>query len=395
MATLSFQVDQQTAQAGGILSGHLTIGVTRKIKAQRVEVYFRGMEYTRIVSKYGKQRRSHLNEVQIVHVDLDHSGRMAQRLVRGGPPGIIQPGIYKFPFQFKLDENLPSSMGTVKKGDAHARIGYCLGAVIRGSGALQHYEARQDVAVEGTPAPQQSVPYIMNPSVHPISYLGLWNKGDMCIDAKMLDTNLVPSQQAGILLSIKNCSRATAKSVSLSLQEIVDWKASSIDSTHFRKSSTTLVSQDFSLENPSKPLDKGTIQEIKACGTTSTTMQELIKSTDAQALRLPPVPQHATADLKGQNIRVSHQLVVTVKTRGRYTNPEFIIPVGVFSRTLPGTNKPSSLATYPDSVIPGTTLPAAVAARVSVSVPVAHISVLPDSRQESIPLVVAEPIHRS
>ncbi|CAB9512280.1 Arrestin domain containing [Seminavis robusta] len=339
MATLTFQIDQPTVQAGGVLSGSFVLRTTQQIAASSVEIYFRGKEYTYIEKGSGKNKKELRNKIEVTYHDLG-SHLATQRIVGGG---YINPGAYEFPFEIILQDSLPPSMW-VYSDDDYAKVEYCLRAKFKGSGVFADYEARRVINMLAKPSLERAVPRLVDPFVRRVNYLAAWEMGELCIGARVLDTELMPGQPAEVILGLRNDSEASPQKVKLKLQEIVNWTVGSEKSSKTR----TLAKTELVLKNQQKPLDKQTRLELKANKherreqNQRDIMNELQEAKPTEALRLP-IPQLTTSGFKSANIEVSHQLVVKVMTESMITNPEFYVPI----RILAGGATPTRSASPP------------------------------------------------
>ncbi|CAB9512711.1 expressed unknown protein [Seminavis robusta] len=343
MPTLLFQADRETLLPGEVLSGRLQVFVQpgQTIKTSGLEIYFRGKEYTTIVTGSGKNKRFYEGKALVGRSDLKEVSRWAtRRIIRDGA---VLPGTHLIPFKIHLRGHLPASTRFDGVGNApklSAKIEYCLRARLSESGVFTDYEARKAIRILGKPVPDKIAPRRVEPFAAHINRLRMWEKGEMTIGAKVVDTELFPGQKAGVILALKNNSGATPKSLSLSLKQIYRVKASNKE----KQVSKVLSSRFFLMKHLHKyePLTKQELKSLnkidilaRRCENRRAILHELDHAPQSTEFLQLVVPPHTAPQFQSKLIKVSHELVVKIHTDDLCTNPSFSIPVTISPRAPP------------------------------------------------------------
>lgn len=324
---LSFSSNQQ-ATAGGILHGSLSLCVARSVQAQRLEVYFRGKEYTSARVQSGKNSHTVTDKHQIVRINIPAND--ANRIIRQNG-WKLPTGVYEIPFSIRMPSNLPSNASFQGSGySEHARIEYCLRAKLNGSGIFQDYQARQGVRFHARAEPIQTIPRRVPPQLHDIRFLKLSKQGLAAVGAKADDSLLIPGQRVRIDLAIDNASGATIHSIRVVLREKVIWKAHHY--MRFTKKNLLGVSKNTSAQlkklNP-ELLEANRRNLNRKERSLQKISEQLITRDGLISLLLPPLPASSHNSHMGSLVTVTHELKVTLETKQWCSNPTLLIPVRI------------------------------------------------------------------
>ena len=250
--------------------------------------------------------------VKQTHSILDLSASVA-RFTEGN----IRQGNYEFPFAIQLPHDLPTSVVT-----SHYGIRYALEARIDfpGVNTIDVTNTIKLKVVHAIPKPP-TIPYIGGPSMHSMQVC-CWSSGQIILGVMIDKASVVPGNEINIYILLKNASPTPIEGVSITILEIVHWKAQQRRDHGKRVLFTSRIpvnaipGAQVNSEIPEAALHQGSAVE-----SLFRIQNEIVWE----------VPKKITPDYKGTLLTVSHVISVTaIAVMGTKTIEEHI-PLQVYS----------------------------------------------------------------
>lgn len=324
---LNFELDESSGSVltGGQISGDLVIRVTQTVKASKLVVYFEGKEYTTVKScKQVDRHRRHKSVRKEIHgrhllrnvgIDVEDEAEVIRN-------GVIEPGTYELPFEFDVPLNIPSSLA-VQRGSNTAAVVYSLHAEVKGTDYNTQCLVRVVADAQGS---NNNGPYLVPPKEERVSKSCCWlpRKGKLMYGAKLLETQFHRGQRPKVKMSIVNDSAATLQTVHVTLRQVVEFHAHNGRAAIVNILCASRFQQD--LQEQQTRHTKSSRKQTKQ------RMLDELQDCDHETWALPPVPSRVQNTWEGELISIAHEIVITMKTEGNFTNPELVIPVQI----LPG-----------------------------------------------------------
>jgi hypothetical protein len=160
VGTLGVVVNEQTAMAGGVVSGVIYCQISEEIDAQYLMVTVSGSEKALVVWKEthgtGDNRRTVTKRRRytrsLLHIDVG----LADFSANGGK---LAPGRYEFPFTLMLPLGLPSSMYCRGIHGSHCSVKYDISARLGRPGYFtSDFRSSRQILVSAAPPPPMPTP---------------------------------------------------------------------------------------------------------------------------------------------------------------------------------------------------------------------------------------------
>mmetsp|Transcript_52604 Transcript_52604/g.111722 ORF Transcript_52604/g.111722 Transcript_52604/m.111722 type:complete len:467 (+) Transcript_52604:296-1696(+) len=221
----------------------------------------------------------------------------------------------RYPFQFHIPDQLPSSMH-YKDGNG----GYC---AIRYKVKLHLLRGRdQEVQLEimAKPPNTQPVPSIPDPAPTRISYLYCLPQGSITWAAGVENTRVGVREDVTINLGIKNESSTELHRVTAKLKQKIEWHSSGHSSTNKSIIRASCFERTDSVDH------------YKDGSTTQTVYQDVLNSIHEGNNRVTfQIPDYVPQSYVGRLIKIQYYVSITAKTPSCYTNPKIHIPIEIVS----------------------------------------------------------------
>ncbi|CAB9507435.1 unknown protein [Seminavis robusta] len=324
---LFFQVDQKSVETGGRLSGCLVIKASKAIAATELSLRFRGKELTTVEGSKGSRCCA---EAELVNVGISTA---QHGIIQAGH---IAAGTHHVPFSIMVPHDLPPTIRLSHRGrdrliaNEGARVEYSLRAVVEGSGILKNYQARKEIRVVAK-----------SKRPRPVQKILTFDGGKITCGLKILDTRLRVGQHPQVQLSIINEGDTVVESIEAKVQQKVRWSAKG-ECGGGRKAPTYITIKSETLIKQATILDGSSSMDMSSGSVTLQDPQKakkykihLVKKELAgghgNALVLPAVPSTAlNSHCKGKNnIKVDHQILVTISTPERAHSKNLVMAIPV------------------------------------------------------------------
>lgn len=328
----SFQLENNhdTVTAGENLSGCLSLDLPKTITGcRRIAIHFRGKEEVGVVVGVGKNRRLHGEKERFLDLAIPIEDRHNN---------IAGPGAYTIPFSVRLPRDIPSSAqcGDHKASwsQDHASIRYSLKATLVGSKHEAKHEVRVLAAAKSTQPPQ---PCYLLPTAQQVTKNGgivSSHKGNMYCGAKIHQSQYTRGQGPRVTVCVINDSAASLHNVEAGVEQVVAFTAKGTSSSR----SYRLVRAKCALPAGYAPKvdEKTRVQRFNSPTTKAQNVADIQKALTntssgggALSFSIPAIPHSALDTQSTSRIRISHNLVLTLRTEGNKSNPTFRVPIRI------------------------------------------------------------------
>lgn len=225
----------------------------------------------------------------------------------------------RYPFQFHIPDQLPSSM-YYKDGKG----GFC---AIRYKVKLHLMRGRdQEVPLEIMAKPPRAspVPSMPDPAPTRISFLYCVPQGSITWAAGVDNTRVGVGETVNINLGMKNESFTKLERVTAKLKQTVEWHSSGHSSTN----KAMLRSQSFDRTDSMGPCKKGDTKPERP----RTVYEDVLNTVQEGNNRVSfPIPDYVPQSYVGRLIKIQYYISITAKTPSGFTSPKIHIPIDIVS----------------------------------------------------------------
>jgi len=233
----------------------------------------------------------------------------------------------RYPFQFHIPDQLPSSMH-YKDGNG----GYC---AIRYKVKLHLLRGRdQEIPLEimAKPPTTSSVPSVPDPAPTRISFLYCVPQGSITWAAGVDNTRVGVGENVTINLGMKNESFTKLERVTAKLKQTVEWHSSGHSSTN----KTMLRASSFDRTDSMGPCNtkdgKTSSQAAAAASQPTTVYEEVLNTVQGGKHQVTfPIPDYVPQSYAGRLIKIQYYISITAKTPSGFTSPKIHIPIEIVS----------------------------------------------------------------
>ena len=315
---ISVLISSRAYYTGSMIEGRVFLSVECPIfVCSELFIILYGEEYSHIrydeFMIYGPSGPEvHFNLAKQTHSILDLSASVARFT-----EGEITQGNYEFPFSIQLPPDLPTTVVT-----NHYGIRYALEARIDypGVNVIDVSNTIKLKVVHAIPKPLV-VPNIAGPTVHNMQVC-CWSNGQIVLGVMVDKASVVPGNEVNIYILLKNSSSTLIESVTLTILEIVHWKAQQ-RRDHGKR--TLLFTKIPVNAIPGAQVNS----DISAAALQQGTALEGLFRIQNELLW--EVPKKITPDYKGTLVTVSHVVSVSAVAMVGTKIMEEHIPLQVFS----------------------------------------------------------------
>lgn len=240
----------------------------------------------------------------------------------------------RFPFQFYIPAQLPSSMYCKDGNGSYCSIHYKVKLKMKLSRGRSQEVPIEIVAKPPSPVP---IPSSVDPMTTRIQMLYCIPQGSMTWAAGVDDTRVGVGEQVTINLGMKNESLAKLERVTAKLKQTVEWHSSG----HSSIKKSVIRSSSFEKTDSMKPWSKDQLKVVKCRSRDSrtppgsqplTVYEEVLDTVQDGNNRVTfPIPEYVFQSYTGRLIKVHHYVSVKAKTSSCLTNPKVHIPIEIVS----------------------------------------------------------------
>lgn len=309
------------------------------IDFQAVESRFpgRSLDFNIILEISGKER-SKICQGQIAR----KSERILlynQTLLHHVTPDQVWNGWVDFVFSLEIPPAMPSSFRCDSPGRSYAEILYKLGAMLEltdpssSAASLRNImsatKKERTVRIRAAPIPPIVVPWMMQPTSHPIKTFGVKTKGFIVFGVLVTDTHVGPGETLTISFACRNHSTVDVEKMYVKLVETVSWV---LDTTKQMKSvERVLLQQEETMRVPQQ--QSRDLWYQTAIGGVTKSQDDFIALYDdlkaqKQVLRVKvPAGDATNDDYAGPLVKCTHHLEIRIKTENHVDDPRVQVPL--------------------------------------------------------------------
>lgn len=237
----------------------------------------------------------------------------------------------RYPFRFKIPDQLPSSMN-YKDGNG----GYCS---IRYKVKLHLMRGRDQeipVNIRAKPPSNAPIPSVADPITTRIGFMYCVPQGSITWAACVDDTRVGVGEQLIINLGLKNESLTKLERVTAKLKQSVEWHTPG----HSSSNKSIIRSTSFSKTDSWSPLGKAQLRRRRKSESNTITQatqpltvyEEVLDTVQEGTNRVIfPIPEYVCQSYTGKLIKIYHYVSVTAKTPSCFTSLKHHIPIEVVS----------------------------------------------------------------
>eukprot|EP00581_Thalassiosira_minuscula_P019942 CAMPEP_0183711572 /NCGR_PEP_ID=MMETSP0737-20130205/7044_1 /TAXON_ID=385413 /ORGANISM="Thalassiosira miniscula, Strain CCMP1093" /LENGTH=431 /DNA_ID=CAMNT_0025940115 /DNA_START=296 /DNA_END=1591 /DNA_ORIENTATION=- len=239
----------------------------------------------------------------------------------------------RYPFQFHVPDQLPSSMYYKDGNGGYCSIRYKIKLhLVRGTD--------QEIPLELMAKPPSStpIPTAADPMPTRIAFLYCIPQGSMTWAASAENTRIGIGESVSINLGMKNESVAKLERVTAKLKQIIEWHSAG----HSSINKSIIRSESFQRTESMGPCDKAN-NDITLQPTRPITVYEEVLNTVKEGNNQVtfPIPDYIPQSYSGRLIKIQYYISITAKTPSGFTSPKIHIPIDIVSPR----NTPPPIAT--------------------------------------------------
>lgn len=250
-------------------------------------------------------------------------------------------GCVDFGFSLVIPAFMPGSFRCDAPGRSYAEIVYKLVAVMELTDpSLRKITSRtitskeQIIPIRAAPIPPIVVPWMMQPTNHPIKNFGLGSKGFIIFGVLVTDTHVGPGETLKISFACRNHSTVDVEKLYIKLVETVSWVLDTTTTSKKQMKSVERVlhQQEEIMRVPQQP-SRDLWYQTSFGGGVTTAQDNCIALYDdlvaqKQVLRVTvPADDSTNDDYAGPLVKCTHHLEIRIKTENHVDDPRVLVPL--------------------------------------------------------------------
>lgn len=262
-----------------------------------------------------------------------------QTLLHHVTPDQVWNGMVDFGFSLEIPASMPSSFRCDSPGRSYAEISYKLGAIMELTdpsstaaslrSSISRTKKERIISIRARPIPPIVVPWMMQPTSHPIRAFGITSKGFIICGFLVNDTHVAPGETLTISFACRNQSTVDVQKMYVKLVETVSWV---LDSTKQIKSvERVLHQQEETMHVPQQQSRDLWFQE--SIGGVTKAEDDFVAlyndlKNQKQVLRVKVPAGDTTNDAyAGPLVKCTHHLEIRIKTENHVDDPRVQVPL--------------------------------------------------------------------
>ena len=235
----------------------------------------------------------------------------------------------RYPFQFRIPDQLPSSMYHKDGNGGYCAVRYKVKMHLR-------HGLDQEIPIDIISKPPSSVPHpsSADPMLSRIQFMYCIPQGSVTWAAGVDNTRIGVGEDLQINLGIKNESLAKLERVTAKLKQNVQWQSPS----HHSINKSIVRSTSFARTDSMLEWNKDQLRVKKHCTKGSlaaqplTVYEEVLETLQEGNNRVTiPIPEYICQSYTGRLIKIDHYISITAKTPSCFTSPKIHIPIEIVS----------------------------------------------------------------
>jgi hypothetical protein len=246
------------------------------------------------------------------------------------------PWRHEFTFQVEIPSEMPGSLRCDEghwQRRSYAELSYQVRAILDGpslrtSLGKSMVVAKQEIEIIAAPLSPIVVPYIMQPTSHPIKALNVKSMGKILFGVSMRDTHVGPGEMLAWSCACRNHSTVDIQGLNVKLIETISWK---LDATKQVKSVERVLVTQIEPMPMKKKRDLWYTtcieEDVDECEDDLISLYDELKS-KAKTFRVKiPATGEMHNDYAGPLVQCTHRLEIRIKTEAFVDNPQMEIPL--------------------------------------------------------------------